>query len=94
MKMFGRRVEGAAEVTEYDPNNRLTIEVTSGLPVLARTTYEFNPVNRATRVDLSLDAEPATAALEVVQPLMRPMLRKQWMTDLRMLKELLETEWA
>lgn len=94
MKVFGRRKEGTAEVTEYDPGRRLTIKTTSGLPVNARTTYEFESIEKGTRIDMSMEAEPVSTVLKLAQPIMGRLMEKQWENDLATLKDLLESESA
>lgn len=90
MKVFGRQYQGAAEVTEFEPNQRLTIELLSGLPVTGKTRFEFDGMNGATRLNFSLQAEPASLLFGIVQPVMGWVLQRQWEDDLRTLKGLLE----
>lgn len=94
MKMFGRRYEGTAEMTEYELERRLTIEIKSGLPFQAQTTYEFEELGERTRLDLSIEAEPTSRLLSLAQPIMRPLMQRQWEGDLATLKELLESQTA
>lgn len=92
MTVFGRRKEGTAEVTEYDENRLLTIETTSGLPVHAITTYEFEEVDGCTRIDLTMQAEPVSMLFKLLSPILGRLLQKQWEDDLATLKEIIEGE--
>lgn len=92
MKVFGRRREGTAEITEYDHHRLLTIETKSGLPVNARTTYEFDSTSGGTRIDLTVEIEPVSTLFKLARPLMSRLMQKQWESDLATLKELLESD--
>lgn len=92
MKVFGRRYEGVAEVTEFDSNRRLTIEIQSGLPVKGESRFEFDSINGSTQIDYSLRATPVNRVFKMAQSVMGWMLQRQWEDDLQALKDLLESE--
>lgn len=89
MKVLGRRNEGTAEIVEFEPARKLTIQTTSG-PAQARTTYRLQPVNGRTQIHFVAEIEPQSGLLKLFKPLMGRMLQKQWEDDLAKLKRLLE----
>lgn len=91
MEALGRRYQGEAEVTEFQPNQRLTIEIKSGLPVKGKSEFQFESVNGSTELTYSMTAKPVNRVFRVVQPVMGWMLQRQWEQDLLTLKELLES---
>lgn len=90
VKLFGRRKEGTAEVTEYEPNELLTVETTSGVPVTLRTRSRFESENGSTRVTEQMEAEPESTLLKLIEPVVGYRLKKQRKRDLETLKEILE----
>lgn len=94
MEALGRRYQGEAEVTEFEPDQRLTIEIKSGLPVKGESDFQFDSANGGTELNYSMRAKPANRVFRVIQPVMGWMLHRQWKNDLQTLKELLESEEA
>lgn len=90
MSVFGLQYEGVAEVTEFESNRQLTIELLSGLPVTGKSRFEFDAMNGATRLNYSLQAEPANPVFKLLQPVMGWLLQRQWEDDLSTLKGMLE----
>lgn len=92
MEALGRRYHGEAEVTEFQPLERLTIEIKSGLPVKGQSDFQFDSANGKTQLTYSMTANPVNRVFRLFQPVMGWMLQRQWEGDLQTLKELLESE--
>jgi uncharacterized protein YndB with AHSA1/START domain len=92
MVTFGRRYQGEAEVTDFEQDQRLTIEIKSGLPVKGESDFQFDSVNGSTELTYSMRAKPVNRIFSVIQPVMGWMLQRQWENDLLTLKKLLESE--
>jgi len=56
-KLFGRRVEGDAEYTEYEANRTFSMKSTTPFPTTM--VFTFEAVAGGTRVDQAVDAEPS-----------------------------------
>lgn len=92
VNIFRRRKEGTAKITEYEPNELLTIETTSGVPVTLRTQQRFESTNGGTRITERMEAEPNRAPLKLLRPIIGYGLKKQRKDDLSTLKEILEAQ--
>lgn len=92
MEALGRRYQGEAEVTAFQPFGRLIIEIRSGLPVKGKSDFQFDSVNGNTELTCSMTAKPVNRISRLIQPVMGWMLQRQWENDLQTLKELLESE--
>lgn len=92
VKIFGRRKGGTAEITEYEPDQLLTIETRSGVPVHLRTKLQFESGDGITRINEHMEAKPRSTLLKLIQPIMGYTLQKQRKNDLATLKEILEEQ--
>ena len=90
-RFMGRRRETAAEVTEFEPNEKFAVKVT-GTPIGAiQATFTFTTVEGGTRLDTAGQAAP-DGLFKLLQPLIRAATVKQMNTDNANLKRLLEGE--
>jgi uncharacterized membrane protein len=90
VRKLPRPSEESFEVTEFDPDARLSIEGTFGR-LSGRLHYMLEPVAGGTRVTNVIDLQP-TGALRLVSGLATSKLRSAVGANLRKLKELLEEE--
>jgi hypothetical protein len=80
VKVMGRRIENIYQIIEYEPNQKLAIRVLKGqVPFIA--TLSFEEVEDGTRLDFKL-----------VQPLLQPLLQKQFVGNYIRLKKILESQ--
>ncbi len=84
---FGRRMEGEAEVTEFEPNRRFVTKNRSGVPI--ETERIFEPVEGGTRVTFTVKAELA-GFFQLAEPLVAGMGKRRLESDVADLKDLLE----
>ncbi len=89
-KFMGKRLDSLIEITEYEPNRRVTYRGVSG-PMPMTWTYQLEPVGRGTRVSMNGEAEPS-GFFKLASPVMQGPMKKQAETELRNLKELLEDQ--
>jgi carbon monoxide dehydrogenase subunit G len=88
--VLGRRLEGEAEVTEYEPNRKFTSIGKSGfMPITAQRIFE--PVEESTRVTFIAMAEPR-GFLELAEPLLARRARARLRADAANAKRLLEAD--
>ena len=88
--VLGRRLEGEAEVTEYEPNRKFTSIGKSGfMPITAQRIFE--PVDGRTRVTFIAMAEPR-GFLELAESLLARRARARLRADVASAKRLLEAD--
>jgi len=86
--VLGRRLDGEAEVTEYEPNRKFTSIGKSGfMPITAQRIFE--PVEGSTRVTFIATAKPR-GFLELAEPLLARRARARLGADAANVKRLLE----
>jgi uncharacterized membrane protein len=83
-KAFGQRIEGEAEITEYEPIRKSTLKTKWGL---FRMTYE--PIEGGTQVNLVLDELPG-GFFRLVEPLVMGTVKSSIEAALANLKDLME----
>lgn len=88
VKEFGRRIEATLEVTEYEPNSKLTFKAIAG-PIPVEVRHIFEAVEGGTKVTLVQKAEVG-GFFKLAEPLLARMAQRQTETDLSNLKNLLE----
>ncbi len=89
-QMLGRRIENGYEVTEYEPNRKVSMKATSG-SVPADVAMAFEPVEGGTRFALSVEAEIA-GFFKLAEPLVARSMSRQQDANLANLKDLLESQ--
>jgi len=87
-KALGQRIEGEAEVTEYEPNRKCALKSRSG-PIPAKIRQTFEPVEGSTRVSVVFEAEPG-GFFKLAEPLVMSMLKRTLETDFANVKDLME----
>ena len=85
--LFGRRIEGEAEVTEYEPNRKYATMNKSGLPI--ETKRIFEAVDGGTRVTFAVKAELG-GLFKLAEPLVASMGKRRLEADAAMVKEFIE----
>jgi uncharacterized protein YndB with AHSA1/START domain len=80
--------EEAFEVSEYEPDRRVSVTGTFG-PFPGRVTYQLERVGDATRLTNTMDLEP-TGLLRLAAPLATTRVKEAVAKNLHTLKELLE----
>ena len=84
----GRDLVSLVEVAQFEPGRCFALRILEGpLPIDAR--FAFTPTERGTRVEL-LGRGQLPGVLRLGQPLMKPILRRQFTRDLARLKRALE----
>jgi len=85
---FGRRIEGEAEVVEYEPNRKYATRNVSGISIETQRTFE--PVAGGTRVTFAVKADLASF-FQLAEPLVASMGKRRLESDVADLKELVES---
>lgn len=85
---FGRRMEGEAEVTEFEPNRRCVTKNRSGVEI--ETERIFEPIEGGTRVTFFVKAD-LTGFFQLAEPLVAGMGRRRLESDVADLKDLIES---
>ena len=85
---FGRRIEGEAEVVEYEPNRKYATRNVSGIHIETQRTFE--PVEGGTRVTFAVKADLA-GLFQLAEPLVASIGKRRLESDVADLKELVES---
>jgi uncharacterized membrane protein len=88
-KLLGRNLEGASEVTAYEPDHRFAVK--GAVPFPVTMSWVMEPVDSGTRVDQTVDAEPG-GFFRLAQPLLATMVKRQAQNDLETLRDLMEAD--
>ena len=86
-KFLGRRIEMDITYTEFEPNDRLTFDMTG--PFAATMWFTFEAVADGTRVVQVVDGEPG-GFFKLVGPLFTAVAKRQFQNDLDTLRDLME----
>ena len=89
-QLLGRRMEWTSEVTEYEPNRRMGLKITSG-PMSIEQRLTFEPVEHGTRFTLVGEGEMG-GFFKLADPIVNRAMQKQMEGNLANLKDLLETQ--
>jgi uncharacterized membrane protein len=87
-KFLGRRFESVVEITEFEPNRKLTMQSTSG-PFPFRGSVTLEGIGGSTRVSGSFEAEPG-GFFKLAEPILVRVGKRQFESDLANLKDLME----
>jgi hypothetical protein len=85
---LGRRMEGQLEITEYEPNARLTKKVTDG-PFPLELSLSLKPDGGDTRATGRIEMKPG-GFFAMAEPLVAGNLRKRFESDMAALKAAVE----
>ena len=89
-RFLGRRIETTYELTEYEPNKKLSFKTTSG-PISGQGGYSFESVEGDTRVTFLFEAQLG-GFFKLAEPIVNRMARRQMEADSGNLKDLLEAQ--
>jgi uncharacterized membrane protein len=89
-QMLGRRIENGYEVTEYEPNKKVSMKSTSG-PIPAETSLTVESVEGGTKLALTVAAEIA-GVFKLAEPLVARIMGRQQDANFANLKDLLEAQ--
>lgn len=89
-QFFGRRIETVSEVTEYEPNKKVSMKTISG-PMQAEFSIILNEVNGGTEVTYEVEGETG-GFFKLADPIVARMGKRQMESELANLKDLLEAQ--
>lgn len=89
-QMLGRRIENGYEVTEYEPNRKVSMKATSG-SIPADVALTFEPAEGGTRVVLGVEAD-AGGVFKLAEPLLARIMSRQQDANFANLKDLMEAQ--
>lgn len=92
VEFMGRTLNDSHEVTEYQPNRKMTIVQRTG-PVPFKATYHYQPMDGGTLFSMHIEAE-TKGFFKIASPLVRSQLQTQYEKNLGNLKTLLEEQEA
>lgn len=87
-KFLGRRIESEVEITEFEPNRKLSMRSTSG-PFSFRGSVTVESSGGSTRVGGNFEAEPG-GFFKLAEPVLVRIGKRQFESDLANLKDLME----
>jgi uncharacterized membrane protein len=88
VNLLGQRVESESEVSEYEPNRKITTKGKQG-PIPTKSQVTFESVNGGTRVSAILEGEPGSF-FKLAEPLLVNLAKRQFDAALANLKDLME----
>ena len=89
-KFLGKRIEYVLEVVGYEPTSLMQMKSVKG-PFPMEVSYRFEEAEEATLARIRVQGE-ATGFFKIASPIMARSVKKSITNDLRMLKQLLESE--
>ncbi len=84
---LGRKAESVQELVEYEPNTRFAYRSQTPFPFEFR--YRLEPKDGGTRLKFVAEGEPR-GFFKLADPIFQNVVRRQFQTDLRHLKDLME----
>ncbi|MFQ5858939.1 MAG: SRPBCC family protein [Anaerolineae bacterium] len=87
-QMLGRRLENGYEVTEYEPNSKISMKSTSG-PIPVDSVLSVESVEGGTRFTMNFKADVGRV-FKLAEPLIARIMDRQQDANLANLKDLLE----
>ena len=88
-KFLGRRIESDTKYTEFEPDRKVTSELTTPFPMTI--TYSFESAADGTRVEQVVEAEPG-GFFKLVGPLLVAAAKRQFQNDLDNFRDLMEAD--
>jgi uncharacterized membrane protein len=92
VRMLGKQAAGEWEITEYEPNKRITFRGGSG-PMRMSWSIILEPIPGGTRITAPGQCEPG-GFFKVAGPILRRAMKRQADSDFATLKDLLESRVA
>jgi len=89
-QFLGQQLETTHEVTEYEPNRKISFKSSSG-PIAIEERFTFESVENGTKGTFSGEVE-AGGFFKLAEPIIARMLKRQTESDVNNLKELLEAQ--
>jgi uncharacterized protein YndB with AHSA1/START domain len=89
-QFLGRRLETTHEVTEYEPNRKISFKSSSG-PIPIEERFTFESVEDGTKGTFSSEVE-AGGFFKLAEPIVARMLKRQMESDVNNLKDMLEAQ--
>jgi uncharacterized protein YndB with AHSA1/START domain len=86
-KALGRRIDADFTLSEFEANRRFVI--TSTRPSPSTMTFVFDSVDGGTRVDRTMDSDPASF-FKLAEPVLLPLMKRQMQNDFAALRDLME----
>jgi uncharacterized membrane protein len=86
-KALGRKLDADLTVTELEPNRRY--EIASTTPSPSTMTFVFESVDGGTRVNRTMDSDPASF-FKLAEPLLLPMMKRAMQSDFVTFRDLME----
>jgi len=90
VSLLGRRMDNIHEVTEYEPNSKFGLKITSG-PVRGGGGISLESVEGGTKLTFAMEVEPG-GFFRVAEPLLARNVQRQYETNLATMKDLLEAQ--
>ena len=90
IKFLGRRIESIWEITEYDPNRKVSFKSIKS-PIPAKGGYTYESVEGGTKVIVVGKVEPG-GFFKLAKPIIALEGKREWQTSLANLKDLLEAQ--
>jgi carbon monoxide dehydrogenase subunit G len=87
-RFMGRQMESTFEVTEFEPDRKITFKSTSG-PIAIRARYILEPAAGGTRLSIVVDGE-LDGVFKLAEPMVVQSVKQQLDADFGTLKNLLE----
>jgi len=89
-QLLGQRIEFTAEITDYEPNRRVTEKISGG-PISLEQTLTFEPVEGGTRLTIVGEGETG-GSLSMAERIVIRMFQRDVGANLAKLKDILEAE--
>ena len=87
-QFLGKRLESTLEITEYEPNRRVSIKSTSGpIPITGTTTFE--EVEEGTKVTFEAEGD-VSGLFKLAEPIVARTAQRQFEGNFLTLKDVLE----
>lgn len=93
VQIMGRRLESSSEIVEYEPYRSVALEHDAGPLKAQDDRFTFERVDGGTKVTHRAAAETG-GLFRLADPVLSRLMRRQWETNLAVLKELLESQLA
>jgi len=87
-ELMGRRLEGKAEITDYEPDSKFGFKVDAG-PMQVKATVSLKPAGTGTRLSLSGQGNPG-GVFKLAEGVLAGQIRSQMVANLARLKSVLE----
>ncbi len=89
-KILGRRIEATQEVTDYEPNKKLSWKSTSG-PIPSQLGITSESVGGGTKVTVAIQGDVG-GFFKLAEPIVHRIMKRQWENSIATLKDLLESQ--